>query len=69
MKAMKPLIAGLCLFAGAAVQFCLAFSVNSAGRILNGVLFSTVAFLAWREWNKERKGEQDADCKAWQDRN
>lgn len=57
MTETRMFIAGLCLSAGAAVQFWLAFSGNSAGRILNGVLFSVVAFIAWREWNKERKCE------------
>lgn len=55
MKKTRMLIAGLCLFAGAAVQFCLAFSGNSGSRILSGVLFSGAAVVAWREWNGERK--------------
>lgn len=55
MKETRMLIAGLCLSAGAAVQFCLAFSGNSGSRILNGVLFSCAAVVAWREWNGERK--------------
>ena len=59
MKATRALVAGVCLSAGAAAQFCVAFSGNSVDRILSGGLFAGAAFFAWREWNKERKCESE----------
>ncbi len=54
MKVTRALAAGLCLSAGAVLQFWLAFSGNSASRILCGGLFAGAAFIAWSEWNRER---------------
>ena len=67
MKATRALAAGLCLSAGAAVQFCLAFSGNSASRILCGGLFAGAAFFAWREWSRERAVNCSDMEETWKD--
>lgn len=67
MKATRALVAGLCLSAGAVVQFCLAFSGNSAERILSGGLFASAAFIAWREWDRERAVNCSDMEETWKD--
>lgn len=67
MKATRAFVAGLCLSAGAAGHFCLAFFGNSASRILCGGLFAGAAFLAWREWNRERAVSCSDMEETWKD--
>ena len=56
VKINRLLMAAICLFAGAVANFCLAFIGNNfVIRILDGIFFSVGAFLALREWNKQKK--------------
>lgn len=58
MKANRLLIAGICFFVAATVNFCLAFWGNSNNfgiRIFDGIFFSVGIFLAWKEWNKQKE--------------
>lgn len=58
MKTKRLWIAGICFFAAAAVNFCLAFMGNGDNfgiRILDGIFFSVGIFLAWREWNRQKQ--------------
>ena len=58
MKRNRLVFAGICFFAAAAANFCLAFTGyggNFGNRIFGGIFFSVGLFLAWREWKKQGK--------------